>query len=377
MKNIIALPLFSLFSLSMTALSPVIEATFGQFLAGLPDKAEVAVGIIHNGEEYRYGYTRENGQVRETDHENAIFEIGSITKTFTATLLMEQVEKGEMELDDPIQTYLPVSMKQPDYEGHSITLKHLATHTSGLNPAPGSFLWPYLKSKLFAPRNPYKYMKAKHYYRYLKGFKLDYIPGQEWAYNNAAVALLGDLVARHQQSTWEELVREKLFEPLGMNDSYFRIGEAQESRMVQGYNGKGKKNALWEMDFINPAGVIKSTPGDMMKWLKAHLGPPAELEYFTATHRNLDIDIPPLEGHAMGIGWVHKIVDDDTRFLWHNGGTGGFHSFLGFDKAAPNGVFILTNFSQSHPKMKNDAGKSKVDALGFELLVLLKRVESR
>lgn len=375
MKKITTLPLIYLLSLSMTAQSPEVKSAIDAFLAGLPDKAEVAVGIVHNGEEYRYGYIREDGQVRETDQENAIFEIGSITKTFTATLLMEQVDKGEMGLDDPIQQYLPVSIKQPTYEGHSITLKHLVTHTSGLSNGPGSFLWPYLKSKLFAPQNPYKYMKARHYYRYLKGFKLDYIPGKEWAYNNAAVALLGTLIARHQQRTWEGLVQEKLFEPLDMNDSYFRIGEAQEGRMVQGYNGKGKKNALWEMDFINPAGVIKSTPADMMKWLKAHLDPPAGMEYFSATHQKLDIDIPPLEGHAMGIGWVHKIVDDDTRFLWHNGGTGGFHSFLGFDKAARNGALIFTNFSQGHPQMKNEAGKSKVDALGFELLGLLRDVE--
>lgn len=230
MKKITTLSLIYLLSLSITAQSPGIRGAIDAFMAGLPDNAEVSIRLLHNGEEYQYEYAKANGAVLEKSHENAIFEIGSITKTFTATLLMEQVEKGEMELDDPIQQYLPVSMKQPTYEGHSITLKHLVTHTSGLSPAPGSFLWPYLKSKLFAPQNPYKYMKAKHYYRYLKGFKLDYIPGREWAYNNAAMALLGDLVARHQQSTWKELVREKLFEPLDMNDSYFRIGEAQESR---------------------------------------------------------------------------------------------------------------------------------------------------
>ncbi|MCO6490098.1 MAG: beta-lactamase family protein [Phaeodactylibacter sp.] len=154
MKKIASLSLLCLLSLSMTVQSPEVKSAIDAFLAGLPDKAEVAVGIVHNGEEYRYGYIKEDGQVREADQENAIFEVGSITKTLTATLLMEQVEKGEMELGDPIQQYLPVSMKQPTCEGHAITLKHLVTHTSGLNPAPGSFLWPYLKSKLFAPQNP-------------------------------------------------------------------------------------------------------------------------------------------------------------------------------------------------------------------------------
>ena len=375
MKKISSLSVLVLFSLSLFAQSPGIEAAIGQFMAGLPDKAEVSIGLTHNGKTYRYGYSKAEGKVQTKKNENAIFEIGSITKTFTATLLMEQVENGSMQLDGAIQQYLPVSMKQPTYEGHSISLKHLATHTSGLNPSPGSFLGPFLKSKLFAPQNPYKYMKAKHYYRYLKGFKLNYVPGKKWVYNNAAIGLLGELVARQQQSTWETLVQEKLFEPLGMNNSYFRITKELKGRMVQGYNAKGKKAALWEMDFINPAGVIKSTLNDMMKWLAAQLAPPtAELKYLPATHRELDIPMP-LEGHAMGIGWVHKIIDEDTRFLWHNGGTGGYHSFLGFDKGQGNGAVILTNISSSHPQMKNEAGKSKVDALGFELLRLLREAK--
>ncbi|MBR9919934.1 MAG: beta-lactamase family protein [Bacteroidetes bacterium] len=342
------------------------------YINSLPAKAEVAIAYVDGENTWRYGaIVGENGPITTKNYDR-LFEIGSITKTFTTSLLMKTLSLGEMELDDPIQDYIPVQMEQDSFQGRTITLKHLAMHTSGLSTGPKTVTWAYLRALIFHPQNPNRNFKAKQYYKYLEKFSLDYIPGKAWEYNNFAMALLGDILARHYNQPYEQLVKERIFAPLGMQNSCFKINENNEEQAVTGYNEKGKKTARWEMDFITAAGGINASLNDMLRYLRANMEPPKEETAFLHPgHENFDYQYTFNGGDwAMGIGWWHRLKDDPNRTIIHSGATGGFTSFLGFDKASQRGFIVLVNFAYDHPKMRTAEDLNKTYELGRGIMRL-------
>lgn len=324
----------------------------------LPNGTELSVGVFENGTWTKMGYRLINNELTTISNEDKIFEIGSITKTFTASLIGKLVEQGKMKLSDPMQEYLPVEMAQDSFQDNTITIQHLITHTSGLSSAPSSFVLPYVKALIFTPKNPNRNFKAKQYYRYLKKFELDYLPGQNWDYSNAGYGLLGVFASSTYGKSWEESVQENIFTPLGMRNSYFTINEDNQDSFVTGITEKGKKSKPWEMKFINSAGVIKSTLNDMILYTEAQLNPSnPSTSFFQMTHDPLDFKIKLPEdmlwkGNAMGLGWWHNIEDTQNTFLWHGGSTGGYTSFVGFSKAKEKAVVVLSNISSSHPSAR-------------------------
>ena len=364
-KNALLLLPFLLTLHLLQAQSAATQALIDEYVRTLPDKAELAIGIILPDTIYKQGYQLVDGEGVPIDNSRHVFEIGSITKTFTGALLLDQVRKGNMHLDSPITTYLPARDKVHSDKSRQVTLKQLLTHTSGLSNGPASFLLPYLRARLFSPDNPNKYMKWKHYRKYLRNEKLDAPPGEKWAYNNCGISLIGYMVAQQAQTPWEELVRQRLFAPLGMNNSYPTGQGAPSGLLVQGYDKKGKPAGLWDMDFINPAGSIKSCTDDLLIWISAHL---------QAEEGSLFYDMKQRYGlstgwanNYMGNAWIHRITDSE-QIIWHDGATGAFRAFVAFDDEHKTGLVLLTNFSPHHPKMNDVDGKSRIRAYGFRIL---------
>lgn len=379
MKNMIALSLgLFIYGISCAQeFSGDIATQIKDVLRTMPDQFEISVGLYTKGTTQGYGFRFTDGEVVAQENTQHLFEIGSITKTFTATLLMQKVQEGTITLDSPIHTYLNINMKTSTFQGHYISFRHLVTHTSGLSNSAPQYLWPFLKAKMIWPQNPYKYIKAKHYDNYLKKFELTYVPGRTWSYNNSAFALLGHTIASLSNQTWESLVQEKILSPFDMTHTYIDVPEQKKGALITGHSAKGKKASLWDMDFINPAGVLKSNVNDMLKWIKINVSSTAP-GFIQATHASADIDIPSGSRNTMGIGWIHKTMDNGDTYLWHSGGTGGYHAFIAFTKAHQNGIVILTNFSGKHPAMRNEQDKNKIIQLGFEILTKLtqKHLES-
>ena len=376
-RSIIFLFLSFFFFLSFKTIFAQSEATqtlINKCIVNLPENTELSIGIIENGKIERLGYQIKNGKLTAVENSDAIFEIGSITKTFTAALIMEQIEKGNMFLDDPIQKYLPIKMARDSYDGHSISIKHLMMHTNGLSNGPPSFTLPYLKAKIFTPKNPNRNFKAKHYYCYLKKFKLDYVPGEKWDYNNAGYGLPGEFIKNQKKSSWEEVTQKNIFDHLDMNDTYFSIGKKEKDRLVEGITSKDKKAKPWEMDFINPAGAIKSTLNDMLKYAAAQLNPPnKQTSFLQATHDPLEYGIKLPEGklwdgNSMGLGWWHNLEQKENKFIWHGGASGGYTAFVGFSKEKNRAVVVLSNISSSHPQSRAENRIPKPILLGHELM---------
>ena len=302
------------------------------------------------------------GRVRAPDgpapRADSLFEIGSVTKVFTALLLAEAVTRGELSLDTPLGDLLP-GVDVPSRDGAVITVEHLATHTSGLpnNPMPlPAAVWAQWKARA---GDPWEAIDRAALLSALGGMKLRRTPGiGRIAYSNLGAGLLGHaLVAAAAAHHYGELVRSRICDPLGMADTVLLPDPEQAEREAVGHRRRGRTTAHWEVAGLPGAGALRSTASDMLTFLHAQLRPddtplgPA----IALTHA----ERRPGQRLGIGLGWLRVPMRGDHVLLWHNGGTGGFRAFAGFVPAAGVGVVALANDLRS------------VDRVGLDLLAAL------
>ena len=193
---------------------------------------------------------------------DTIFEIGSITKVFTAFLLADMVERGEVALDDPVRKYLPTSVSVPSRRGREISLVDLATHTSGLP----------LDSVEVDPdgdNSPYAGYAPSNLYTFLGSYRLGRDPGSRWEYSNVGMGLLGHALALRAAVSYEDLLRRRIFEPLGMTNTTITFDDEQRARRATGPNAKLLSVPPWSGGVNAPAGGVNSTASDMLKFAAA------------------------------------------------------------------------------------------------------------
>ena len=264
----------------------------------------------------------------------SVFEIGSINKTFTGTLLADMVAKGEVALSDPIAKYLPAGVKAPSRSGREITLLDLATHRSGLPRLPDNHT-PADRA------NPYADYTVEKLYAFLSKHELRRDPGAEGEYSNLGMGLLGHLLGRAAKTSYEDLVRERILQPLGMTMTGYGVDGQIGAWMTKGH-AKGQVVPFWfATDAIHGAGGLRSNVEDMLKYLKANVGPPkTPLE--RAMREAHKVRAPGQGELSIGLGWQVQQVEG-RRIVQHGGGTGGFSTFIGFDADKGVGVVQLTN----------------------------------
>jgi CubicO group peptidase (beta-lactamase class C family) len=263
-----------------------------------------------------------------------LFEIGSINKTFTGTILADMVARGEVSLDDPVQRYLPESVRVPSRNGRQITLLDLATHRSGLPRMPSNFV--------AAPTgNPYSTYDIPLIYAFLNGHELRRDIGAEFEYSNLGFGLLGHALGRAVGKEYRDLVRERILEPLGMRmTSYGRAGDVAAWHAI-GYDEDGDAAPFWDAgEAIAGAGGLRASVEDMLVYLRAQLGPAdSDVERAMRVAQQVHHPYP-----QFGIGLAWRVQTRDGRtIVSHGGGTGGFNTFIGFDPERRTGVVMLTN----------------------------------
>jgi CubicO group peptidase (beta-lactamase class C family) len=275
-----------------------------------------------------------NGAKAEVDGDT-LFEIGSATKVFTALLLADMVQKGEVALTDPVAKYLPAGTKMPERGGKAITLEHLATHTSGL---------PRLPSNLAPkdPGNPYADYTPTELYAFLSTYELTRDPGARYEYSNLGAGLLAHVLALRAGTDLETLYRKRIWDPLGMKSTSIRIPAAMQVRLAKGHDQMLRPAGNWDFSALAGAGAIRSTANDMLTFLAAAMGlkktPLSKaMASMTATRRKTD-----MPGVDIALGW-HVSNVNGHDIIWHNGGTGGYRSFAGFDPKRRAGVVVLSN----------------------------------
>jgi CubicO group peptidase (beta-lactamase class C family) len=305
----------------------------------------LAIGVIDGDATHRFEHGADP---------RALFEIGSITKVFTGTLLADMVREGLVAFDDPVSRYLPASVRVPTFGDRAITLSDLVTHASGLPRMPTNFA-------PADPRDPYADYTTAKLYAFLAGHTLARAPGEKSEYSNLGMMLLGHALAERAGKSYEELLRERICEPLGMRDTVLTLTPELRARVAKGYDALGKVAANWTMA-LPGAGNILSTVDDMLRFLTANMtSGPARLAASMADARRQRTAIdpaPPVPIGAVGLGCGWVVGRGDVR--WHNGGSAGYVSFAAVDGGKRHAVVALCGtFS------------TKLDELGNNLMRVL------
>ena len=304
-----------------------------------------AIGIIDKNGPHYYNFgtkTMNGGSVNE----HTIYEIGSISKVFTAILLAQQVVDGKMKLDDPIKKYLPAEVKVPQKGTAEITLGNLSDHTSGLPRMPNNFT-------PANPNNPYADYTVKQMLEFISGYELTRDVGAGYEYSNLAQGLLGYILSQNASTTYEDLMVKSIASPLGMKETEITFDETMNKNLAMGHSNR-KQVENWDIPTFAGAGAIRSSTSDMLKFLAANMNLKK-----TSLRKAMDLTHQVRHDKAgkmrVGLGW-HIAKGKNGDVLWHNGGTGGYRTFAGFVKETGMGIVVLTNSNKG------------ADDLGFHLL---------
>lgn len=293
----------------------------------------MSVGVLHHGKRfyYNYGETRRgNGVLPDS---LSLYEIGSISKTFTATILALLVREHKLELDSPITHYLPDSLRNL----RGITIRELSNHTSGIPSLPAEF-WTAAAGH---EKDPYAGYKRGALFYALSRCVLQSEPGHKYAYSNMGVALLGQIEELVTGLTYAQLVAKYVAQPLGMVRTVQEVPASLASSFVTGHDGAGDPTTHWNFDAFAAAGSLRSCTADMLTYAAGFLGAaPALLADAFARTRIVTFTASP--AMQLGLGW-HQIHPGGQVAWFHNGGTGGFRSMLLIDVATKDVVVLLAN----------------------------------
>ncbi|UZR98086.1 serine hydrolase domain-containing protein [Chondrinema litorale] len=317
-----------------------------------PNNTELSLAIIENGKVKFYGVKRENDSVSDVVNRKSAFEIGSITKVFTSTLLANYALEGKLKLDENINQYLNFTLKN----NTPITFISLANHTSGLPRMPSNFML----SAMLSPDNPYKdYDEAK-----LKAYLTEELTLTEEngkpSYSNLGAGLLGYTLSKVSGKDYQTMLQEKIFSKYNMLNSTTNRNELKVP-LVKGLDKDGDVTSNWDIKALVGAGGILSNTEDLSKFAMAQFN--SANEELTLTRKKTYVDNT---SYDMGLGWHVSESKSGGEVYWHNGGTGGYRTCMALDMPRKNAVIVLSNISA----FNNES--TKIDKLCFELAKTLK-----
>ncbi|WP_349780725.1 serine hydrolase domain-containing protein [Xanthomonas sp. WHRI 7065] len=279
------------------------------------------LGVVRAGELKTFHYGTVGLGKLQQPNDRSVFQIASLTKIFTALLLADCVQRGEVNLADPLSMYIAVP--PATFDGNEITLLDLATHTSGLP------LRPFSRTGL-SQDNPYAGYTESDLCADLGRVRLTRLPGSSFEYSNFDYALLGYALSQRLGKTYADLLRARILEPLRMDETTLAPSTEMQRREIGGYDADFHSAQPWEFGALAPAGGLFSTVKDLSKfmtlWTNKESGPLSR-----AASMMLTVDRPGDNTDTrMGIGW-RKVHPDGQSIAWSNGNGGGVRSFMGFN----------------------------------------------
>lgn len=307
-----------------------------------PNNTQVSIALVQNGKTNYYGVIKTNDTLKPIDNGTKIFEIGSITKVFTSTILTSLVRDKKIKLTDEINTYYPFAFK----DNIKINFESLANHTSGLPRLPENL-------DLSNETNPYKNYGKSEIEAYLKDLlKIENGNTQTYTYSNLGAGLLGYTLGLSQKTSFQKLLQKRIFDKYKMTHS-FTSSQNLENRLVKGLDTNGEIVANWDFDVLFGGGGILSTAEDLAKFVQAQFNP---------SNKELELTRKPSfsisKNMKIALGWHILKTENGEDLYWHNGGTGGYSSSMVMNVKQKTAVILLSNLSNI-----ND----KIDDLCFEL----------
>lgn len=269
--------------------------------------------------------------------DRTLFEIGSVTKVFTAVLLMVMADAGEVDVDEPVQDLLPDGVRLP-VVGRPVTLLDLATHRSGLPRLPLRWL---LRLPGGAPGDdPYSGLTVDDVWHAVATVRRRR-PGGASRYSNLGVGLLGHALEHRAGVPFADLLQQRVCGPLGLEDTTVGGRPEDAARTATGHDGKGRAVPHWRFGALAAAGGLHSTAADVLTFLRAQ-----DAVDDTPVHRAIRATHVAVASRLAAQpcpGWMalHRRPGSPDRVLWHNGGTGGFRSWVGFVPGRDVRVVVL------------------------------------
>jgi CubicO group peptidase (beta-lactamase class C family) len=306
----------------------------------------MVIGLIdERGSQVFGGGNLDNGTTNMVDGDSVFF-IGSITKTFTALLLQDMADRGEVKLDDPVARYLPGSVKMPMHGGKQITLLNLATHTAG---------FPHDSDNMTGKdwQEQFETYTVEKMYAYLSSYKLSREPGTEYEYSNFGSVLLGHVLSLKAGTNFESLLLSRICRPLHMDNTRISLTAEMKSRLAMGHNDSGKPYPPAKLELYAPAGGVHSTANDLLKYLSAQAGLTTS-SLTPSIEKTHVIRYKDSHGYPGGtdtnyygniaMPWMQRggPTPAGMDLLGHGGGAGSYHNWIGFDMQQRRGVVALT-----------------------------------
>lgn len=295
----------------------------------------MAVGIIESGRRRIIVYGKQDSGDTPPVAANTLFEIGSVTKIFTALLLADMVHRKELRFDDPVDRYLPSGFSTPQRNGRAITLADLATHTSGL---------PYFPFSVITTPNPLDalaHFTTSDLRSWLADLTLTRDPGAQWEYSNLGYGILGMALANRAGTTYEALLNSRIIDPLNLTDTTLHpIGEASQ-RLATGHDSRLEPVAPIDLGIFAAAGALRSSAADMLSFLIAIM-PDSRSSLEASAQLLLSIRRPaPAAGGEQALGW--DVVTGAAPFFAKDGVTVGQTATIVLDPGKRTGAVVLSN----------------------------------
>ena len=320
-------------------------------IKSFPNNIEFSVALIKNGAVSFIGLTKKHDSIGFIENHQSAFEIGSLTKVFTATLLSSLVVEQKLKLEGTIQDYLDFKMNIDK----PITFRQLANHTSGLPRLPSNF-----EVSAAHQSNPFKHYDKYKLIEYLRSeVNPSHEPGTKYEYSNLGSGLLGFELALISGSSYESLLHDRIFNKYDMQHSTSNR-ETLEAKLINGLNPDGDIIPNWDFEVLAGAGAIVSTVEDLSHFALAQFEK-RNSELLLTQRPTFKVD----NKMSIGLGWHILKRKKDVELIWHNGATGGYRSSMALDLKRKNGVVILSNVSAFHKHAK------KIDQLCFKLMEMM------
>jgi D-alanyl-D-alanine-carboxypeptidase/D-alanyl-D-alanine-endopeptidase len=307
----------------------------------------VTIGVIEHGKRLIWSYG--------LGKDDSVYEIGSISKTFTATILAKMVEQKQVRLDEPVRELLPPeTVAKPD--GAEITLLDLSDQHSGLPRMPNNFAPK-------DPANPYADYDAARLYAFMAKQGVALPAHAPFGYSNLGVGLLGQALSNRAGVAYPVLLEREVTGPLGMKSTGVALTESMKARFIQGYDSEYKPAHAWDLVALAGAGAIRSDAADMLAYLEAQLHPEklADKQLAAAIEATHVVRADVGGGMHIGLNWFRY---DETGSYWHNGGTGGFSSYALFNPEKDFAVVVLWNRTPGEGSITDALGMHVAQRLG-------------
>jgi CubicO group peptidase (beta-lactamase class C family) len=321
-----------------------------EYTDSFPEETQLSIAVLNDSGTNYFGILLSGDSLVKINNRNSVFEIGSISKVFTSTILASFLLKETVRLDDPVEQFLPFELKREDSEDYKITFRTLANHTSGLPRMPDNFA--------FYPESSHDSRAYSNtaLQEYLEN-DLSYIsvPGKDYNYSNLGYGVLGYIISQISDKNYEFLLKKIICNPYKLKSTTTEI-EKIRHRLVAGKDKEGNTIENYDLGVLNPSGGIFSNISDLRNLINANFRKDTLLSYQRQETYGWG-------NFGVALGWhIYKVGGNNCRWYYHNGGMEGYRSALYMDIETKKAVIILSNLSTFHPKSDN------IDRLAERLL---------